>query len=119
MTPAGIASFRGGRPYVTFNLRRRNISNLFRQGAHYRHILADRAPEIAAVPHVKRGSAIINTGLDQRRYAQSNPLAYATTKGAIQNEIAVGRKWEKRWGTFHRQAGSVISHTSKPGINDG
>ena len=39
----------------------------------------------AAVPHMKPGSVIMNTASDQCGQAQSDMLAYATTKGAIQN----------------------------------
>jgi NAD(P)-dependent dehydrogenase (short-subunit alcohol dehydrogenase family) len=39
----------------------------------------------AAVPHMKRGSAIINTASVNSDIPNSILLAYATTKGAIQN----------------------------------
>jgi NAD(P)-dependent dehydrogenase (short-subunit alcohol dehydrogenase family) len=39
----------------------------------------------AAVPHMKRGSSIINTSSIQSKDPSGNLLAYATTKGAISN----------------------------------
>ena len=39
----------------------------------------------AAVPHMKRGSSIINTSSVQAKDPSGNLLAYATTKGAISN----------------------------------
>src|SRR6476659_7233793 len=42
----------------------------------------------AAVPHMKRGSAIINTASINSDMPNPTLLAYATTKGAIQNFTA-------------------------------
>lgn len=42
----------------------------------------------AAIPHMKRGSAIINTTSIQSRQPSSHLLAYASTKGAVSNFTA-------------------------------
>jgi NAD(P)-dependent dehydrogenase (short-subunit alcohol dehydrogenase family) len=42
----------------------------------------------AAIPHMKKGSAIINTTSIQSRQPSSNLLAYASTKGAVSNFTA-------------------------------
>ena len=48
----------------------------------------------AAVPHMKPGSAIINTASINADMPNPTLLAYATTKGAIQNFTAA---WHSSW----------------------